>query len=384
MKIILLVPTLGYGGSKKSVVNFARILSVKYDVKIVLFDGNNNVHNTNVEIINLNIPANKNIMKKIINFFRRIFMFKKILKSNNPDITLSFMHGANLVNFFTSSKGFKMFSCRGYGDLVKHLTFYRILSFFNKFILFNSQELMNFFKLKSKNYSKVNFLYNFLFTSEINTNSESLNSDIFDFIKNKFSILNVGNLNFNKGQSNLIKSFEFIANKHQDTRLVIVGGGPLQKELQEQIFNSIHKDKILLTGFRGNVSEIMKNFSIFVLSSINEGFPNVLIEAMNNKLPVISTDCMTGPKEIFGNVIKEADFKFCEFGLLTKPFKKEYINQSILNDSHFSMISAIFTFIEDKEVYLNYLEKSFERSKYFSSSELQKSYYNLFEKVMGL
>ena len=60
-------------------------------------------------------------------------------------------------------------------------------------------------------------------------------------------------------------------------------------------------NKVIFIGYHKNPEEYMETSSIFVLSSRCEGFPNVLLEAMAMGMPVISTDCKSGPKEIIHN-----------------------------------------------------------------------------------
>ena len=59
------------------------------------------------------------------------------------------------------------------------------------------------------------------------------------------------------------------------------------------------QDCVHLMGVKNNSYKYMYNAKIFVLSSLYEGFPNVLVEAMTVGLPIVSVDCKSGPRELF-------------------------------------------------------------------------------------
>lgn len=125
------------------------------------------------------------------------------------------------------------------------------------------------------------------------------------------TVLGVGRLSKPKNFSMLIKA---IANVSQETpvRLIILGEGELRNEL-EQIIEDLHIQEIVdLPGFVDNPYAYMSRTSLFVLSSIWEGLPTVLIESLYCGTPVISTDCPSGPREIlecgkYGKLIPVGD-----------------------------------------------------------------------------
>lgn len=131
-----------------------------------------------------------------------------------------------------------------------------------------------------------------------------VNSD-FEYSYNKnsskecFTILNVGRLNVQKGQSHLLKAFsKFININKVNAQLIIVGEGELESELKHLCLELGIADHVRFNGWSSNVSDFYKCADVFVLSSFWEGMPNVVLEAMSYGCPVISYDCPSGPKEI--------------------------------------------------------------------------------------
>ena len=123
-------------------------------------------------------------------------------------------------------------------------------------------------------------------------------------------ILAVGNLKGVKRHDTLVRAFA-MANV-PGTKLCIVGEGSERSSLEALAASLGVADRVLLPGFCAEVSVWYEKASIFVLSSEREGFGNVLVEAMEHGVPVISTDCPSGPREIlrggeFGRLVPVGD-----------------------------------------------------------------------------
>ena len=92
-----------------------------------------------------------------------------------------------------------------------------------------------------------------------------------------------------------------LANIEHPCRLIILGDGELRSELQQQIDNKSLQDVIDLPGFVDNPFAYMQKSDVFVLSSLWEGLPNVLIQALALGTNVVSTRCPSGPEEILSD-----------------------------------------------------------------------------------
>lgn len=113
-------------------------------------------------------------------------------------------------------------------------------------------------------------------------------------------ILGVGRLAPQKDFPTLIRAFAQVE-PVKPCRLVILGEGREKKALQSLIHQLGLEDKVALLGFVNNPYAYLSKAAVFVLSSIYEGLPTVLIEAMAVGTPVVSTDCESGPREILDN-----------------------------------------------------------------------------------
>ena len=146
-------------------------------------------------------------------------------------------------------------------------------------------------------------------------------------------IINIGHCSFEKGQHYLIKSFAKL--RAPTWRLLIVGDGPKRKELEE-LSNSLGmNEKIIFTGYQKDVDYYLSRSKIFAFTSIIEGYPNALIEAMATPLPPVSFNCEAGPADIIkdgenGFLVDVGDvetFTYRLQELIDKPELREVMQQ---------------------------------------------------------
>ena len=116
----------------------------------------------------------------------------------------------------------------------------------------------------------------------------------------KYHILSVGTLTKQKDYETLIRAFLLIP-EDLNAKLVIVGEGPLRGELKSLIEQLGLNDRVVLPGFAMDPYPWFRSADLFVLSSRWEGFGNVIVEALECGVPVVSTDCLSGPAEILEN-----------------------------------------------------------------------------------
>jgi glycosyltransferase involved in cell wall biosynthesis len=112
------------------------------------------------------------------------------------------------------------------------------------------------------------------------------------------TLLAAGRLVPQKGFDRLLRAFARVAPGRPEWRLVIAGIGPLRLELEALAGELGIVDKVKMLGRVGNMGDWYEAADAFALTSLFEGFPNVLCEAMAYGLPCVSVDCDTGPRSI--------------------------------------------------------------------------------------
>ena len=113
-------------------------------------------------------------------------------------------------------------------------------------------------------------------------------------------LINVGRYTNQKDQLTLLKAVNRIKNKIK-FNLLLVGRGTEKKNLTRYIqVNNLSKH-VKLINFQNNPFNLIKSSDVFILSSLYEGLPNVLLESQVLKKFIISSNCPTGPREILLN-----------------------------------------------------------------------------------
>ena len=110
-------------------------------------------------------------------------------------------------------------------------------------------------------------------------------------------ILAVGRLEPPKDHATLIRAFALVGQQRK-VRLIVLGEGNERRNLVKLTHELGVAHKVDFPGFHANPFAFMAKSRLFVLSSIREGMPNVLIQAMACGTPVVSMDCPSGPREV--------------------------------------------------------------------------------------
>lgn len=308
MRLTLVVPSLKSGGAERASVLLAEgLLQKGHEVSLItLYAEEADFYElpTKVRRLALNIASDSpTLVHAIWNNFNRISVLKKEIRLLQPDIVISFLKETNILTLLAlnntdipviiSEQNNPILDANG-GLWDKLRSF--IYPTASK-VVSCSKGVNDCFDWLSED--KRAIIYNPLtpIASEQNTNipkTITVDSD-------KKLLVAMGRLTYQKGFDILLSAFHKIADKHTQWQLVILGEGELRSQLEKQIMELGLTNRVILPGVIKNPFPFLKKSEIFVLSSRYEGFGNVIIEAMACGLPVISTDCPSGPREIINN-----------------------------------------------------------------------------------
>lgn len=178
----------------------------------------------------------------------------------------------------------------------------------------------------------------------------------------KKTIIGIGRLEEQKNFSSLIRVFYKVYKKYPDWSLEIYGKGNLHERLQLEIDKFELSDCVHLMGVSNEINKVFQNSGIFVLSSLYEGFPMVIVEAMASGCPVVSYDCPNGPSDLINNEIN---------GLLVE------------NQNEEKLYEAILKMIENSDFRKNCAKNALLSVKQYSIENVFEKWKSLFDFLKG-
>lgn len=306
-KIMFIIISLVGGGAERVLVDIInRLDAKKYAIYLVLFEKKGLYLSSIPDYVKIYDLKKKNRFS----IFRLIFKSAKLLKKIKPDSVFSFMVFPNLIAIL--AKLISRYRCNLLISIHNHLSselLYERYKGIKKFLYKNTFKYSNCIIVPSEGVKndliksfnmcqdKIEIIYNPINLDRITRKKNESFKE-----KSKFGkyILAVGRLTRQKGYPFLLKAYSFIS-KNIDEKLVILGEGEDETKLKQIAKDLGIHEEIILPGFQKNPYKFMKSASIFVLSSLWEGFAIVIAEAMACDVPVISTDCPSGPGDIITN-----------------------------------------------------------------------------------
>jgi glycosyltransferase involved in cell wall biosynthesis len=149
-------------------------------------------------------------------------------------------------------------------------------------------------------------------------------------------LLGIGGLRLQKDFPSLLRAFARV-NRERPARLMILGQGHQHDELIDLAKSLGIADRVELPGFVENPYAYLSRAALFVLSSLWEGSPNVLTESLALGIPVVATDCRSGPNEItqqgrYGRLVPVGDVEAMAraiIGTLAQPPEAEWLKAAV-------------------------------------------------------
>lgn len=371
-KILLMVPRVHQGGQERICILTARLLQKKHDVTLLIFDDADCVYDlSGLNVVNLQSPAHPNKIVKLLRAAERIRKVRQIKKKGKFDICYSFGATANLVNIF-SKKGEKVWvGIRGYDDLDDTGRTGLFCKKADKVVCcarVMSDELLMRYRPKD-----IASIYNPCDMEEIlRRQEEAVSAEEEAFFAGSKVIVSMGRDAHLKGYWHLLKAFSLVSQRVPEAKLLILGRGEYKacKALAEALGMS---DKVWFAGVRSNPFPYLKRADIYILSSQDgEGFPNALAEAMACGLPVVATNCRSGPAEMlfedYFQALKRTKTYDADYGILLPIGRdEENYEPSHIEPEEKIMAEKLIELLTDDGRAAEYRERAAKRAADFSN-----------------
>lgn len=385
--ILFVIDSLGGGGAERIISYLANHLDRnKFKISLCLSLGSVIDYNISEDVrICLLQRSCSNIQHsfigKILSFFYKSHLgtfifssraFKDIIEKERPHLIVSFLPNSNIITLLTKIlfKTTIPICCSDRNNVsleIKRLPYPTLRRIFSKTIYKKAdmyiaisegvkENLIRNFKFPEK---KIVTIYNGVNRDYVEAQShEPLEGKIKDILSNKeiYKIITVGRLTAQKNHECLLKAFRQVT-RTLNCHLFILGEGEKREDI-ETLSSHLHiNNEVHFLGWEKNPFKYMKLCDLFVLTSLWEGFGNVLIEAMALGLPIISTNCPFGPSEILDNG---------KYGIL------------VPSDNPDALSEAIVRVLINKGLRKDLSRKSQQRASEFSMEKMLNAYESLF------
>ncbi len=303
--------------------------------------------------------------------FKTILAIRRVVTQYKIDVIHSHNYKSNFYVLLASFglKINKVTTCHNWRSYGIKMKAYELLDkvLLNRFdaIVCVSKDLLKEVKAIIRMPDKVCFIGNGVDTSnfqvEKTVKCKALLRHYFNINENDKLVGIIGRLTEEKGHIYLLKAFAKVSHKFSKVKLMIVGDGPLKNSLQSTVDSLQIESKVIFTGIRDDIPELLDLMDIFVLPSLDEGMPMAVLEAMAARKPIITS----GVGAIANLIENEKE------GLIISPGNTEEIADMLIelfNDEK-----------KAKELADNACKKVFSK---FSAENMAKQYSRIYEKLL--
>ncbi len=358
MKLLFFIRSLVGGGAERVTTILANELANRgHEVQIFIKD--NIVDYELNSSIELNWSAPSNSKNPLLSYIKRFKDTNRAIKEFSPDVIIA-SYGCNLLQILLAANGTPVIASEHNTFDRKHALLEKLNRFYLNRFCDKVVALTRYDKaFVSRRLNNVVVIPNPLSFEPMNENEYEIS-----FPKRR-NIMACGRLNaYNtKGFDTLLECFSVFASKYKDWDLDIAGKGDRESEsfLKDLCIKYHVENRVHFIGFTEQINKIMKEHSVFVLSSRSEGFGMVLTEAMSMGCPCISFD-LSGPSEI---IVSTVD------GLLVE------------NQNKGALINALELMAKNENLRLEYGRNGIRNIKRFSKKEITNQWVTLFESVIN-
>ncbi|AOZ95499.1 glycosyltransferase [Butyrivibrio hungatei] len=371
--IALFVGKLTGGGAERAVGRLSIALSDYYNVFIFLYNLKAIDYDYKGTIVDLGNNASNFPMMAINSAIR----LNKEIRDNNIDLLISFLDMPNILNGLFNHSCKKMISIRVYyekghfftiNDKLKYPLVKRAVEKSNGVFVLSERQKKIIARDMKVDINNVFVVDNIFDIDEIEKKAacEPENKKIADFI-NESTTVAVGRLDYQKNYKKLFEIFKKVNEKIPHAKLLVLGTGYMKEDLQNYIRQLNLDGKIMLAGRVVNPFPYLAKSTAYISLSRFEGFPNSLVEAMVCGLPVMQSDCPTGPSEILVGKLDDAGEDLPrkeEYGILLPMFEPGIYGDKSTEEAAQNKCMLFWCDILNNETVRSYYsEKSKMRSK---------------------
>lgn len=346
-RLLIVIPNRGMGGAQRAFHDHSVELSKYYQVTEVIFNEDEpDMYPSGNPVRSLDVPGGGSPLAKIQNFWRRVQRLRELKRELKCDVSVSHLEGADYINLLSKGSEKAVVLIQGskvhdrnisgaVGTLRKKVLMPWLYRRADKMVTVSRDiipEMTETFGVPRHKLSAINNSFEVEHVRQLSL--EPLDADLQAVYAAAPVLVTSGRLAIQKNQAPLLDVFAALL-KRQPAKLVFIGDGELRQPLVDharalglRVYQAMSGTDALtpdydvyFVGMQQNPFKFIRPATAFVFPSAWEGFPLALGEAMTCGVPVVSTDCPTGPREMLAPAVPAPatplrQAEWAEFGVL--------------------------------------------------------------------
>lgn len=322
-RVLIIIPNLGRGGAQKVFHQQRNYLSQHFEVVGCVFNWDGAFPEDRLpNMYSLQVPGGTSIFSKFLNFCKRVYRLRKLKKEHRIDVSISHLEGADYVNILSKTNEKIICWIHGskkhdgninglMGAIRMHLLIPVLYKRADHVVAVSKGLASEFGTLIPQRRNRISTIYNgFDLASITQLSNQPIDHEFNQAFDGSRIIITHCRLSAQKNLVALMRIFRLLM-KERNLKLVIIGDGELRQMLLTECERLDFKTwtcwysspisstfDVYFLGQQQNPFKFLKRATLYLMPSGWEGFPLALCEAMACKLPVIVSDCFTGPREI--------------------------------------------------------------------------------------
>lgn len=312
-RILFLISTLDTGGAQRAFANMSLTLPEGWECDFLLNSRENIAYDYKGKVFDLGIRPPKdttNLIYLTRVFIKRLIKLRELKRTGDYCACISGLTSSNMANAITRVKdclgvtsirnhtGAKLKNDKSFKGRLETLSVKLFLKLTDATVCVSENARLDLIENYGAKADKAFTVYNGYPLEEISKRaSEPLSEEEERLFEGRI-LVNVGRLGRQKNQAALIRVFKLVCDRIPDAKLIILGEGSREEELRFLATELGLEDRVIFWGFEKNPYRVISRCDCFVMPSLFEGFPNALAESLCLGIPVVSSDCDSGPREI--------------------------------------------------------------------------------------
>lgn len=388
--IAIIIHKLYGGGAEHAACNLSLFLEAHFHTTLIAFDARNAAYPHTDDTIDIGIPSARSFLQRLLLLPRRVLRLGSIKRQRHICASVALLPGPSMASALARQKNERIImSVRNHlssqeGSTGLSALKTRITAKLSDCVVAVSRvaalDLEQNFGIPR---DKLHVIYNAVDPTLLPQQCDESAPWLTTPGK---CIVTMGRLHAQKGHWHLLRAMKAVIEQIPDAKLLILGDGEYRQRLLTLAEDLGISQNVYFPGYITAPHGYVRKADVFVLSSLYEGMPNAMLEAMACGVPVVAADCPSGPREILSpdssitHVAKEIEH--APYGILLPPLSgRDFSSDTPLSKEEQLLAQALIQMLSDDSLREAYAQKARLRASDFSPEQIAAQWASLIQSL---